>query len=154
MAEIVVNNEVCKACGADVREGSLFCYNCGGSLAPEIVVTEKDKISDNGRHENISETVDAKDDLRQTEQPPENNADLYENAPKVAEEAMTKTDAPEEINLKSAAALRKKPKTIQKKKIEIVWKEHENAPNMWFVIAAILLAVFTAVVLWLALYIR
>lgn len=32
MAETLVDNAVCGACGADVREESLFCYNCGASV--------------------------------------------------------------------------------------------------------------------------
>ena len=34
MAETAVETQVCKSCGADVREESLFCYNCGEAVAP------------------------------------------------------------------------------------------------------------------------
>ena len=43
MAKTTVENLVCQACGADVRENSLFCYHCGGSVAPELVVALKDR---------------------------------------------------------------------------------------------------------------
>lgn len=33
MPETAVETAVCDICGAEVREGSVFCYNCGGSLA-------------------------------------------------------------------------------------------------------------------------
>ena len=32
MPKTAVQTPICDLCGADVREGSLFCYNCGGSL--------------------------------------------------------------------------------------------------------------------------
>ena len=32
MAETAVEKAVCSACGVDVRDESLFCYNCGGSV--------------------------------------------------------------------------------------------------------------------------
>ena len=43
MAETLVENQVCKACGAEVREGTLFCYNCGGKLASDETVAKKNK---------------------------------------------------------------------------------------------------------------
>ena len=48
MAKTLVEKEICDACGADVRPGSLFCYNCGGAVAdeiPEAVLEQKRKIS-------------------------------------------------------------------------------------------------------------
>lgn len=33
MPKTSVQTAVCDICGAEVRDGSLFCYNCGGSLA-------------------------------------------------------------------------------------------------------------------------
>ena len=47
MPKTAVQTPICDLCGAEVREGSLFCYNCGGSLkkvsaepaqAPEVPV--------------------------------------------------------------------------------------------------------------------
>ena len=34
MVETAVEIQRCGACGADVRDGSLFCYNCGASVPP------------------------------------------------------------------------------------------------------------------------
>jgi hypothetical protein len=33
MPKTAVQAAVCDICGAEVRDGSVFCYNCGGSLA-------------------------------------------------------------------------------------------------------------------------
>lgn len=32
MAETAVESSVCDACGADIRDESSFCYNCGGPV--------------------------------------------------------------------------------------------------------------------------
>jgi hypothetical protein len=48
MPETVLTTEVCEACGSDVRDESLFCYNCGERVrADESAVVSKkpeDKI--------------------------------------------------------------------------------------------------------------
>ena len=33
MPKTAVQTAVCDICGAEVRDGSVFCYNCGGPLA-------------------------------------------------------------------------------------------------------------------------
>ena len=37
MVETAVEIQRCGACGADVRHGSLFCYNCGASVPPALI---------------------------------------------------------------------------------------------------------------------
>ena len=46
MAEILVENKVCEACGADVRAGSVFCYNCGGAVSDDLPVPSPEKNND------------------------------------------------------------------------------------------------------------
>jgi hypothetical protein len=36
MPKTAVETAVCDICGAEVRDGSVFCYNCGGSLAKDF----------------------------------------------------------------------------------------------------------------------
>jgi hypothetical protein len=36
MAETVSEATVCPKCAADVRPGSVFCYNCGGRVIEEV----------------------------------------------------------------------------------------------------------------------
>lgn len=33
MSETAVQEEICDICGVEVRDGSQFCYNCGGSVS-------------------------------------------------------------------------------------------------------------------------
>ena len=146
MAKTSVEKRVCSACGSDVRANALFCYHCGGSVAPEIVVALKDKEAASAAwfRENIGEEKNGGDPAQDAQ-------------PIVAESVDKPIPKPaftEEPKLKSAASMRRKPKNIQPKKIEIIWEEHENAPNVWFILVAIVLTLFAAGVLFLAMYLK
>lgn len=41
MSETIVQTSVCKACGVDVRDESLFCYNCGKPVREEAPTSEQ-----------------------------------------------------------------------------------------------------------------
>jgi hypothetical protein len=41
MSETAIKSAVCDACGADVRDESLFCYNCGERVTAEAPGTTK-----------------------------------------------------------------------------------------------------------------
>lgn len=50
MANTAVTNSVCKTCGADVRKGSFFCYNCGSAVQANVDVGQENggrKIEEN-----------------------------------------------------------------------------------------------------------
>ncbi len=148
MAEIVVEKEICNACGVEAREGALFCYNCGGSLSPEInTKAESDVIGDSNQEKNSKNGK--RDKLKLVEKP-----EVFGEAEDLAGKSETRPEDKENTQLKSAAALRKRPKSIQKKPVEIVWKEHENAPNLWFIAVTIILTLFVLGIVWLALYFK
>lgn len=132
MAEATVKNRTCQACGADVRPNALFCYHCGGSLAPAADI---DLANKNGGQPEVRTRAVI---IKKTADNPIPNPLL----------------TAEEPNLKSAAAMRRKSKRLQPKRFEIIWQEHENAPNVWFVLAAILLTLFAAGILYLAIYLK
>jgi len=142
----LVENRVCDACGTNVRPAALFCYNCGGTVAPEIVVALKDReqVSEAWFSENINEDKNG-----------DNSAPIEKiTAADAADKPIPKPNLTEEPKLKSAAAMRRKSKVLQPKKVEIVWEEHENAPNGWFILAAILLTLFAVGILYLAVYLK
>jgi predicted amidophosphoribosyltransferase len=38
MAEKFSENQFCRACGANIRQGALFCYNCGTTVAQDVAL--------------------------------------------------------------------------------------------------------------------
>lgn len=44
MPKTAVETRVCDICGVGVREGSLFCYNCGGSVSKAHEVAEAEPV--------------------------------------------------------------------------------------------------------------
>jgi hypothetical protein len=153
MAETITKNQVCNACGANVREGSLFCYNCGGSLASEIAVAKSNKneaVADIQSQENVFDRngdfkqngVNAKQEIRE----------IFNEVP--IAKPIEKSNLNKETKLESAATMRKKSKSIQPKKVEVIWEEHEDAPNIWFILVAIFLTIVAVVILFLALRMR
>ena len=154
MAETITENQVCHACGAGVREGSLFCYNCGGSLASEIAVAKSNKneaVADIQSQENISDRNG--DDIKQSGvKTKQEIREVFNEAP--IAKPIEKSNLNRETKLESAAAMRKKSKSIQPKKVEIIWEEHENVPNVWFILVAVFLTIIAAVILFLAIRMR
>ncbi len=151
MAEPQVKNQVCQACGADVRAGALFCYSCGSSVAPETIAALKDKknIGEVWFREGLTNEKNGSQSTK-IEQP------IIEPpiVEQIRDKPIIKLPANEEPKLKSAAAMRRQSKIIQPKKVEVFWEEHENAPNGWFIWATIILTIFAAVILYLAMYLK
>jgi hypothetical protein len=154
MAENLVENRVCSACGAAVRPQALFCYNCGSQVAPEIENAPPGEAtgevwSDEIGDENRAETT--KLDSTENHAPPiqKPSETLIEN------KAEKNFPPPTETKLKSAAALRRSGRVApQKKTVEVIWEEPENAPNAWFLVVAFVLALFAVGILLAMLYIR
>ena len=148
MAETLVENEICEACGADVRPGSLFCYNCGESVTGEASPT----ASTNNKNKKVSsalleDEIVKSNDLKTS---PLDDGKIE----KAADAPIPKPSIQEEAKLKSAANLRRKAKTFQRKTVEVVWEEPENAPNKWFPIVALLLTLFVFLIFLLAMYLK
>lgn len=55
MQSTVIENSVCPSCGAAVRAGALYCYNCGGALATAAVSDSQAGEISNGNLPNQSE---------------------------------------------------------------------------------------------------
>ena len=137
MAEISVKNSTCRHCGADVRPDTQFCYNCGGAIALETkAVSQRETAVNTPFRENIIENVNG-DSSKKT-----NKLDIADVTGKPIEKP--------EVELKSAASMRRQSKVIQPKKVEVIWQEHENAPNVRYILVAVVLTIFAAVILYLA----
>lgn len=147
MAETLVKEKVCRACGADVRPLALFCYNCGSAVAPDAPLTENNnkKIENDWfQDEPVEEEFESKGELIA-----DKKLDVEENSEAAEEIADDETAEKRDLSkMDSAANLRRRGKSVQKKRVEIVWEEHDNAPNGWFIFFAVLLTIL-AVAIWI-----
>ncbi len=96
MAETLVKDQVCNACGSEIRPHSLFCYHCGGALQAEDFPKEKND-------ENEQDVSDAwfRDDLTENqtdekEESVENRSEIDSKEEEKAEE-IEEEDKAEEI---------------------------------------------------------
>ena len=149
MATTIIEEQNCRACGVDIREGALFCYNCGGSVTyDEAPAENNDAASDAWFREELAEEA-AEEKSAEEEAAEEQNVDEHETKNVVRPKGLR-----ESKRLRSAAALRRKAKTVQRKKFEtVVWEEHEN-PSGLFILVAVVVALLTAAIFWLAIYLK
>ena len=128
MSETVTEKEVCSKCGAEVREGTAFCFACGGRVEPD----EPSEQVNGG-----ATAVDAK-----------SQAALDDLAKKLSGDDKT---AEQEDKLAKAADERKKARVSQRKTREFVWEPHNDTPVTFIIAAAVigilavLAVLFTAV---------
>lgn len=168
MAKTLVETEYCDACGADVRPGSLFCYNCGGAVSEEGKKYSKNhgkkSVSDVWAKADITENIDLKTTkldkgkVEAAADTPIAKPSADELLPKIEaqpiEKPPEKPSIQEEAKMKSAANLRRKAKIYQRKTVEVVWEEPENAPNKWFPLVAIVLVLLVVGIFYLAMYLK
>jgi hypothetical protein len=163
MAEKFVENQFCRACGADIRQGALFCYGCGSAVAADLGVGAEEAKQDGasnfwfrgeiteGKGENNSPkhrgTID-----KPIEKPLENSVAIP--VEKNSGSKDKKLVVQEPVKLKTAAAVRQKSRMTEGKKVEVAWEEPDSHANVWFIVVSIILTLFAVGVLLAMLYIR
>lgn len=160
MSEKNLEKPICQTCGADVRPGALFCFSCGSSV--ETVDSENTGHNGKGhfqlREESIREdsyknsAADVKIEEIPIERPLEDPFALPVGKNNEAQDRKFAADG--KLALKTAASLRKRNRTAQKKKIEVVWEPSRDKANIWFVIAALFFLLVAVGILVAMLYIR
>jgi hypothetical protein len=147
MAQTSVENKICNACSAEVRPQALFCYYCGGAIT-----AEKSPSSDNGSSTSVnSQKLDGETIIKLADEKQNIGEEIHVRK---KSENLEKQDLQDKTRLKSAATLRRKSKTLQPKTVEVIWEEHENAPNVWFISAAVALTILSVAILFLAMYFK
>ncbi|MGE3467173.1 MAG: zinc ribbon domain-containing protein [Pyrinomonadaceae bacterium] len=132
MTEAILEKAVCENCGVDVRENTLFCYNCGTSVA--AVETE-------------------------IEAPPDPEGAVTDEADPSEEELKElserfKVDEAEDDRLAKAAAERKKARVSGRKPIQYVWKPEDDTGNRLFLLVSVLIAFISALAVFLTIFWR
>ncbi len=172
MAKKVTQKEVCDACGADVREGSMFCYNCGGPLTAEAraaaeAKSTRDAVSDawfkgeivkkEGRRETtkLKPTSTVVEPIAAEPEPKsEEAAEPVAVSEPAAEKAIPKPGIHEEAKLKTAASLRRKGKLIERRTVEVVWEEPASSPGARFILGALLMTLLVVLIFLAAGYLK
>ena len=129
MAETVLERQVCESCGAEVREGTSFCYNCGKPVTPEAVERSADVHASNGTAR-TTEAQAALDDLS---------------------ERFRIDDVSDEDKLAQAARQRRQAR-VRARRTQLVWEPADTEVSTLFVVITLLIAVLTAAVVLVAVY--
>lgn len=173
MAETLVEKRVCGECGADVRPNTAFCYNCGKSVSlAEEEDGHTDEASDAWFGETLVSEPEPDEELEETVAIPEPEEtqetvvipEPQETGIEAEISAETKPDTPDidpihhslpvEGGLKSAASIRKRPKTFQKREVEVVWEKHDDPPTSKFILVTLIFVLFTIAVFFIAMQMK
>ena len=151
MSRSVAEKTVCGECGADVRENTYFCYNCGQSVvdssSQESTLTEEDLSS-----ESEARPVEKPDILLEPPVSPKVNSKGKAALDRLAEQLSSDREPAEEKRIAEAAARRKRSRSIKKKGSEYTWEPVEDAPGgllfvvVGFFVLLAVLAVITTVI--------
>jgi hypothetical protein len=61
---------------------------------------------------------------------------------------------PVESGMRSAASIRRKAKTYQRREVEVIWEEYEGKSNLKYILITLLVVLFTVIVFWIAMTIK
>jgi hypothetical protein len=176
MAETLVEKKVCRECGAEVRPQTSFCYNCGKSVTetpdrdpaeePSSIWFGETIISDGPEPEPepTEEPENAVTEVFEEPVPAEPAVDPAEYETEKIERENLEPETPSgpdpfdpvhhslpvESGMRSAASIRRKPKTFQRREVEIVWEEYEGKSNLKYILITLLVVLFTVIVFWIA----
>ena len=120
MAEAILEKQACTKCGADVREGTSFCYACGAEVAAE------EEAAAAAAHADADFPVIA--DEPEAEPEPETPVELAK------------------VKLATAADVRRQSRRDKRKPKKIVWEEPGERSNRAFVLFTVLIFAVAALV--------
>lgn len=170
MPETLVDKQICNDCGTVVRDGSAFCYNCGGSVerdqaadhAPPPPIGRPSSNFANGKEQRSIKTEVFESPIPPPAVSPTLTETMPAAAPGVTEtmpasepgvaEAFVEEEEPKPSTAFPTASRRERPRLRAKKQKEIEWVEHGS--SALFVISAILLAIVVGLLLAAAFYMR
>ena len=129
MAEATIDKATCENCGAEVRDGTSFCYSCGKPVGEAVANAEPADTASNGTATVSADAQAALDDLA---------------------ERLKIEEAPADDPLAQAAAERKKAR-VRGRRSEVVWDAGDGGGKL-FILVTLLIFVMTAVVVFVAVY--
>lgn len=127
MGGTTLEKTTCESCGADVRENTNFCYNCGKSFAAAEIHETNGSIP--------------------IPMPDGGKAALEDLAKRMASEEA------ENDRLAKAALERKKARVVPKKEKEVAWQQVEPSSARLFAISVIIF-LLVATIVFFAVYLK
>ncbi len=139
MSRSVVEKATCGECGFDVRENTLFCYNCGTRIADPEVLSNGTKT----------------DVLLQPVGKPEQGLDAYSEGKvdlkaKAALDELTDrikigSESTDEQAIALAAAKRKKARSTKRRGREYSWEPVNGPPGKHMLLIALVITLLAAI---------
>ena len=150
MAEVLVGKDICESCGADVREGSSFCFSCGESLLveplPPAILKPDPRTLNGGDHKNPKPV-----EFSEPEPPPvmvpTERLEHISAVPKNSQSLKSAKD------LRTAAAVRREAGLAKTKNVEVEWVERDPS-TLLFLVTSILFTLIAAGLIAAAYYLR
>lgn len=144
MAEQAVEKVLCKVCGADVRDGAVFCYGCGKPVAGTAGVPSLKSEVTHARESDAAPSVSALPIPSPALPPVEALGEAKSDA----------TPAPQNgSNMRTAASLRRLSKRLIRPPTEVVWVKPERPPVLFYVVS-LALGLVALLLIVAALYLR
>jgi hypothetical protein len=142
MPDVRVDEQICSACGVGVRPDTQYCYNCGESLETrnrDVACDASSVQSENGSDEAAKPVLIP-------------NITSKDSVPESGRNRETTTTSAASQPLQSASSLRRGTRGMERKPVEVVWERAGSGSNIMLIVATILLVLFSAAVIGLALY--
>ena len=123
MSRTVFDKAVCDNCGVDVRENTLFCYNCGSP----VIEPAPPAIEESSQNAGAEPGLHAK------------SGDL-------AKQIRIEPPTEAETKRAKAAAERKKARTNSRSRRQIVWEPAEDTPDRLLLLVSLLISIVAGVI--------
>lgn len=127
MSSAAINNKLCPACAAEIRDQAVFCFNCGQSFEDLVVIEEP-----------------AESRLAEAEAP----------ASKGSETGGADSKEKRPVKVRRAADGARRPARLPRRELEIEWTAPEEGPGAAFVLGAAAVGALSLLVFLIAVYLK
>jgi uncharacterized Zn finger protein (UPF0148 family) len=157
MVETIVEKAACENCGADAREGTTFCYNCGKSVEERSAISDQQSAvgdQQSAASDPQSAVSDQQSAVSDRESAVSNGSEAaVSDETKAALDdlaARLKIDEATDEDRRASAAAERKRARVKARRNEIVWEPVEG-PGILFIAATVFICILTLVVVLVAL---
>lgn len=135
-------NKICPACAAEIRDGAVFCFNCGKSF-------EADPNPESAPSKPKVRARKVKSEEADVDEVPAETARTESEATGEAVE-----EKQEKVRVRPAADGVKRPQRFSRREVEVEWAAPTEGPGASFVLGAAVLGAFSVLIFLIALYLK